>query len=184
MNALRSALSTETTVTIESSTSKTPDTSSERKKNDKPRHKEGYKIGLRNVNTAFDDIKANAWANFDETVECIVRLNVDPRKPNQAIRGVSTLPYGVGKTIKVGVFARASDAEAALSAGADVVGAEDLISKIQSGDISFDRTIATPEMMPLLAKIGKVPVMYFHFVSDILILLSVDSWSERLNAKP
>ena len=127
-----------------------------KQKNEKPRHKKGFKVGVKNINEAFDTIKELSWANFDETIECIVCLDVDPRKPNQSVRGVAVLPYGVGKTIRVGVFCRDADVQIALDAGADVVGAEDLIERVVAGDFPFDRVIATPEVMPLLAKIGRV----------------------------
>lgn len=132
-------------------------------KNDKKRHAVKFKVGVTNITEAFDVMKGHAWANFDETVEAIVCLNVDPRKPNQSIRGVASLPYGVGKTVTVGVFARDADAQAALDAGADVVGAEDLIARVVAGEIPFQRVIATPELMPQLAKIGKVRLMLIFY---------------------
>lgn len=124
--------------------------------NGRKRHSKTLKVGVININEAFDIMKEHMWANFNETVEAIVMLNVDPRKPNQSIRGVASLPHGVGKSVSVAVFARDADAQAAIDAGADFVGAEDLIARVQSGDIPFQRAIATPDLMPMLSKIGKV----------------------------
>ena len=121
----------------------------------KPRPTEKYPDPV-NINDAFGIVKKHAWARFDETVEAIVGLDVDPRKPNQSIKGVAQLPNGNGKKVVVAVFARDSDQKAALDAGADIVGAEDLIARVQAGDIPFQRAIATPEMMSALSKIGKV----------------------------
>ena len=109
-----------------------------------------------NVYIAVRLVKDNLWANFDETVEVAINLNVDPRKQNQAVKGVALLPHGTGKKIRVGVFTQGANVQAAIDAGADVVGAEDLIARVQSGDIPFDRVIATPDVMQLLGKIGKV----------------------------
>jgi ribosomal protein L1 len=121
----------------------------------KPRPTEKY-VDPVNINDAFGIVKKHAWARFDETVEAIVGLDVDPRKPNQSIKGVAQLPNGNGKKVVVAVFAKDSDQKAALDAGADIVGAEDLIARVQAGDIPFQRAIATPEMMSALSKIGKV----------------------------
>jgi large subunit ribosomal protein L1 len=101
-------------------------------------------------------IKARANAKFDETIEVAMNLGVDPRHADQMVRGVVTLPNGSGRTVRVGVFARGAKAEEAKAAGADVVGAEDLVEKVQGGDIDFDRCIATPDMMPLVGRLGKV----------------------------
>ena len=101
-------------------------------------------------------IKANAAAKFDETVEIAVNLGVDPRHADQMVRGVVGLPNGTGKTIRVAVFARGPKAEEAQAAGADIVGAEDLMETIQSGKIEFDRCIATPDMMPVVGRLGKI----------------------------
>ena len=95
-------------------------------------------------------------AKFDETVELHVRLGVDSRHADQQVRGVVELPSGTGKSVRVGVFARGDKAEAAKAAGADVVGAEDLAEKVQAGQIDFDRCIATPDMMGLVGRLGKV----------------------------
>lgn len=108
-------------------------------------------------------------ANFDETVEIAVNLGVDPRKPNQAVKGVATLPNGSGKKVRVGVFAKGADAQAATEAGADVVGAEDLIARVQSGDVPFDRVIATPELMSLVSKIGKVTLNFHSYFLYLLL---------------
>ena len=101
-------------------------------------------------------IKSSAKAKFDETVELSMNLGVDPRHADQMVRGVINLPHGTGKAVRVGVFARGEKAEEARAAGADVVGAEDLAEKIQQGQIDFDRCIATPDMMPVVGRLGKV----------------------------
>ncbi len=101
-------------------------------------------------------VKANAKAKFDETVEIALALGVDPRHADQMVRGTVNLPHGTGKTLRVGVFARGDKAEEAKAAGADVVGAEDLAEKVQAGQIDFDRCIATPDMMPLVGRLGRV----------------------------
>jgi large subunit ribosomal protein L1 len=101
-------------------------------------------------------VKANAKAKFDETIEIAMNLGIDPRHADQMVRGVVGLPNGTGKTVRVGVFARGAKAEEALAAGADVVGAEDLAAKVQEGVIEFDRCIATPDMMALVGRLGKV----------------------------
>lgn len=102
------------------------------------------------------EVKSSAKAKFDETVEIAVRLNVDPRKPNQNIRSTTQLPNGTGKKVRVAVFANESDAEAATAAGADLVGADDLIADILKGTIDFDRCVATPEMMPKLGRVARI----------------------------
>ncbi|MBU6498529.1 MAG: 50S ribosomal protein L1 [Rhodospirillales bacterium] len=101
-------------------------------------------------------VKANATAKFDETVEISMNLGIDPRHADQMVRGLVGLPNGTGKTLRVGVFARGAKAEEALAAGADVVGADDLAEKIQAGEINFDRCIATPDMMALVGRLGKI----------------------------
>ena len=101
-------------------------------------------------------VKANATAKFDETVEVAMNLGVDPRHADQMVRGVVNLPNGTGKTVRVGVFARGAKADEATAAGADVVGAEDLLEIVQGGKIEFDRCIATPDMMGLVGRLGKV----------------------------
>src|SRR3984957_20289820 len=101
-------------------------------------------------------VKERAGSKFDETVEIAINLGVDPRHADQMVRGVVTLPNGTGRTLRVGVFARGAKADEARAAGADVVGAEDLVEKVQGGNIDFDRCIATPDMMPLVGRLGKV----------------------------
>ena len=101
-------------------------------------------------------VKANAKAKFDETIEIALNLGVDPRHADQMVRGTVNLPHGTGKTLRVGVFARGDKAEEAQAAGADVVGAEDLAEQVQAGKIDFDRCIATPDMMPLVGRLGKI----------------------------
>ena len=101
-------------------------------------------------------VRANAKAKFDETVEFSMNLGIDPRHADQMVRGLISLPNGTGKTLRVGVFARGPKAQEALDAGADVVGAEDLAEKVQAGEINFDRCIATPDMMALVGRLGKI----------------------------
>jgi large subunit ribosomal protein L1 len=101
-------------------------------------------------------VKANSKAKFDETVEVSLNLGVDPRHADQMVRGSVTLPNGTGKTVRVGVFARGPKADEARAAGADVVGAEDLMEIVQGGTIDFDRCIATPDMMPIVGRLGKI----------------------------
>ncbi len=101
-------------------------------------------------------VKGAASAKFDESVEIAVNLGVDPRHADQMVRGVVSLPNGTGKTVRVAVFARGPKAEEAQAAGADIVGAEDLMEQIQGGKIDFDRCIATPDMMPIVGRLGKI----------------------------
>jgi large subunit ribosomal protein L1 len=101
-------------------------------------------------------VKQNARAKFDETVEMSMNLGIDPRHADQMVRGLISLPNGTGKAVRVGVFARGPKAEEALAAGADVVGAEDLAEKVQAGEIGFDRCIATPDMMGVVGRLGKI----------------------------
>lgn len=101
-------------------------------------------------------IKGNSNVKFDETVEIALNLGVDPRHADQMVRGVVGLPNGTGKTVRVAVFARGPKADEATAAGADIVGAEDLMETVQSGKIEFDRCIATPDMMPIVGRLGKV----------------------------
>jgi large subunit ribosomal protein L1 len=101
-------------------------------------------------------VRARATAKFDETIEVSMNLGVDPRHADQMVRGVVNLPHGTGRTVRVGVFARGDKAAEALAAGADVVGAEDLVDIVMKGTIDFDRCIATPDMMPLVGRLGKV----------------------------
>ncbi len=101
-------------------------------------------------------IKARATAKFDETIEVAMNLNIDPRKAEQNLRGTVMLPNGTGKSLRVAVFAKGDRAEEAKAAGADIVGAEDLAAKVQAGEIEFDRCIATPDMMALVGRLGRV----------------------------
>jgi large subunit ribosomal protein L1 len=101
-------------------------------------------------------VKQNATAKFDETVEVSVHLGVDPRHADQMVRGVVSLPHGTGKQLRVAVFAKGDKAEEALRAGADVVGAEDLAERVQNGEIDFDRCIASPDMMAIVGRLGKI----------------------------
>ena len=108
------------------------------------------------VEEAVSLVKGNAKAKFDETIEISMNLGVDPRHADQMVRGVVGLPNGIGKDVRVAVFARGPKAEEAEKAGADIVGAEDLMETIQGGKIDFDRCIATPDMMPIVGRLGKV----------------------------
>ena len=101
-------------------------------------------------------LKQNAKAKFDETIEMSMNLGIDPRHADQMVRGLISLPNGTGKSVRVGVFARGPKAEEAQAAGADVVGAEDLAEKVQAGEIDFDRCIATPDMMGVVGRLGKI----------------------------
>ncbi|WP_083240736.1 50S ribosomal protein L1 [Methyloceanibacter methanicus] len=111
---------------------------------------------LYGVEEAVKLLKGAAKAKFDETVEIAMNLGVDPRHADQMVRGVCQLPHGSGRTLRVGVFAKGDKAEEAKKAGAEVVGAEDLVEQVQKGTIEFDRCIATPDMMPLVGRLGKV----------------------------
>ena len=111
---------------------------------------------LHGVDEAIALAKANATSKFDETIEVALNLGVDPRHADQMVRGVVTLPKGTGKTVRVGVFAKGAKADEAREAGADVVGAEDLMEIVQSGKIDFDRCIATPDMMGVVGRLGKI----------------------------
>ena len=105
---------------------------------------------------AVDLIKGNATAKFDETIEIAINLGVDPRHADQMVRGVVALPHGTGKALRVAVFAKGDKAKEAAAAGADVVGAEDLAERITKGEIPFDRCIATPDMMAVVGRLGKI----------------------------
>ena len=111
---------------------------------------------LYSVEDAVKLVKSGAKAKFDETIEIAMNLGVDPRHADQMVRGVCALPHGSGRKLRVGVFAKGAKAEEAKKAGADVVGAEDLVEQVQKGVIDFDRAIATPDMMPLVGRLGKV----------------------------
>ncbi len=108
------------------------------------------------VDEAMELVKKVATAKFDETVEMAVNLGVDPRHADQMVRGVVSLPHGTGKTVRIAVFARGEKAREAKAAGADIVGAEDLAERIQQGEIDFDRCIATPDMMPVVGRLGRI----------------------------
>jgi large subunit ribosomal protein L1 len=108
------------------------------------------------LNEAVSMVKSRASAKFDETIEVALNLGVDPRHADQMVRGVVNLPNGTGRTVRVAVFAKGDKAEEARKAGADIVGAEDLVEIVQGGTIDFDRCIATPDMMPLVGRLGKV----------------------------
>ena len=108
------------------------------------------------VEEAVSLLKKAASAKFDETIEVAMNLGVDPRHADQMVRGVVSLPHGTGKTVRVAVFARGAKADEAKAAGADIVGAEELMQDIQAGNINFDRCIATPDMMPLVGRLGKI----------------------------
>jgi large subunit ribosomal protein L1 len=108
------------------------------------------------VDDAVTLVKSRATAKFDETIEVAMNLNIDPRKQDQNVRGTLMLPHGTGKSVRVGVFARGDKAKEAEAAGADVIGAEDLAEKVQAGQIDFDRAIATPDMMALVGRLGKI----------------------------
>ena len=108
------------------------------------------------VDEALSLVKSNATTKFDETVEVALNLGVDPRHADQMVRGVVSLPKGTGKDVRVAVFAKGAKADEATAAGADVVGAEDLMERIQGGQIDFDRVIATPDMMGVVGRLGKV----------------------------
>ena len=108
------------------------------------------------VAKAVSIVKANAKANFDETVEVAVNLGVDPRQADQQVRGTVNLPNGTGRDVRVAVFAKDAKAEEAKAAGADIVGAEDLVEKITAGELDFDRVVATPDMMPMVGRVARI----------------------------
>ena len=114
------------------------------------------RIKLYPLGQAVKLVKERASAKFDETVEIAMNLGVDPKHADQMVRGVVNLPNGTGRTLKVAVFARGAKADEARAAGADIVGAEELVTTVQGGTIDFDRCIATPDMMPLVGRLGKV----------------------------
>jgi large subunit ribosomal protein L1 len=114
------------------------------------------RMKLYSIDEAIKMVKERATAKFDETIEVAMNLGVDPRHSDQMVRGVVNLPNGSGRSVRVGVFARGAKADEAKAAGADVVGAEDLVEKVQGGNIDFDRCIATPDLMPLVGRLGKV----------------------------
>ncbi len=111
---------------------------------------------LYGIEEAVKLVKDRAKAKFDETIEIAMNLGVDPRHADQMVRGVCALPNGTGRTVRVAVFARGAKADEAKAAGADVVGAEELVTEVQGGTINFDKCIATPDMMPLVGRLGKI----------------------------
>jgi large subunit ribosomal protein L1 len=114
------------------------------------------RVKLYPLGDAIKLVKESANAKFDETVEIAMNLGVDPKHADQMVRGVVNLPHGTGRVLRVAVFARAAKADEAKAAGADIVGAEDLVAAIQGGTIAFDRCVATPDMMPLVGRLGKI----------------------------
>ncbi len=124
------------------------------------RLKQAYDSLDRNKDYGLEDairlIKEKAGAKFDESIEISMNLGIDPRHADQALRGMVNLPNGTGKAVRVAVFARGDKADAAKEAGADIVGAEDLVEQIQGGQINFDRAVATPDMMALVGRLGKI----------------------------
>jgi large subunit ribosomal protein L1 len=116
----------------------------------------GDRTAIHSVEDAVKLVKANATAKFDESIEISVNLGVDPRHADQQVRGVVSLPSGTGRDVRVAVIARDAKAEEATAAGAEIVGAEDLVERIQGGFMDFDRVIATPDMMALVGRLGKV----------------------------
>ncbi|MGB1081384.1 MAG: 50S ribosomal protein L1, partial [Alphaproteobacteria bacterium] len=112
--------------------------------------------GLVSVEEAVAMVKSRATAKFDETIEISMNLGIDPRHADQNVRGAVTLPAGTGKAVRVAVFAKDAKADEAKAAGADIVGAEDLMEQVQTGSIDFERVIATPDMMPIVGRLGKV----------------------------
>lgn len=126
--------------------------------NQKTRHTlNRQKLGPLNIHDALEIAKQHTWAKFDETLEISIVTGLDPRKPNQSVKGVAKLPAGTGKKIRICVLAKdAAEAKAALEAGADVAGSDEVIKLIQDGDVNFNTIIATPEMMPMVGKIGRI----------------------------
>ena len=108
------------------------------------------------LETAVKLVKQNALSKFDETIEIAMNLGIDPRHADQNVRGVVALPNGTGRTLRIAVFAKGDKADEAKSAGADIVGAEDLAERVQGGQIDFDRVVATPDMMPIVGRLGKI----------------------------
>ena len=108
------------------------------------------------LDEGIDLIRINSNLKFDETIDIAINLNIDPTYSDQSVRGVTNLPNGIGKDLTVAVFAKGDKAQEAQDAGADIVGAEELVDKVNSGDINFERCIATPDMMPLVGRLGKV----------------------------
>jgi hypothetical protein len=144
----------------------------------KQRHtKEAKKLKLPSVilHKALTVVRSHSWAKFDETVDICVKTSLDPRKPIQAVKGVANLPCGTGKKIRVCVIASAVKAKEAIDAGAEVVGGEDLVAQIQGGNLNFDTVIATPDMMALVGKLGKVSDTFLNIYIYICILLTLSA---------
>ena len=118
-------------------------------------------ISALTVHKAVTKVKNVAWANFDETVDIAINTSLDPRKPNQSVKGIASLPYGTGKAVRVCVFAVGAAASEAKEAGAEVVGSENLVAQIQAGNLNFDTVIATPDMMAVVGKLGRVRTIFF-----------------------
>lgn len=129
----------------------------ESNKTSTPRHtRTKQNFGTVGIHDAINLIKLHSWAKFDETIELSLNMGLDPRKPNQSVKGVAKLPFGTGKVIRVCVFAEGEAAQNAKDAGADLVGGEDILDEIQAGNINFEKCIATPTMMPLVGKVGRI----------------------------
>lgn len=137
----------------------------------KPKIPPNKNLGNQNIHESLAIIKEQARARFDETVEIAIKLNVDPRKQTQAVKGMAALPQGLGKKIRVAVFASGNDIDLAKRAGADYAGADELIQMVQSGNTPFDRVVATPDMMAKLSKVGKVCHLFFFLSLCPLTLL-------------
>jgi hypothetical protein len=130
----------------------------------KPKIPPNKNLGNQNIHDGLKIIKEQARARFDETVEIAIKLNVDPRKQTQAVKGMAALPQGLGKKIRVAVFASGNDVDIAKRAGADYAGSDELIQMVQSGNTPFDRVVATPDMMAKLSKVGKVSDLFSSFL--------------------
>eukprot|EP01039_Chlorochromonas_danica_P009198 gene9198-10158_t len=127
------------------------------KNNGKNRHtKEKKTFPLLNAHNAIAEMRNACWASFDESVEIAINTGLDPRKPNQSVKGVARLPFGTGKKTRICVFAKGADIEAALAAGADVAGVDEVVALIQGGDVNFNTVIATPDCMPTVSKLGRI----------------------------
>lgn len=141
------------------------------------------------IHKAISKVKNSAWASFDETIEIAINTGLDPRKPNQSIKGIAALPFGTGKKVRVCVFASGAEAQDALAAGAEVVGGAEVVAQIQAGNINFDTVIATPEMMSLVGKLGKVnnfadPGPYSHKITHTGVHRAVGVGSKGVDAQP
>ena len=121
-------------------------------------------ISALTVHKAVTKVKNVAWANFDETVDIAINTSLDPRKPNQSVKGIASLPYGTGKAVRVCVFAVGAAASEAKEAGAEVVGSENLVAQIQAGNLNFDTVIATPDMMAVVGKLGRVRTNFVGYM--------------------